>query len=336
MENNNDLRDKAVESVVGGLKTDFKIVGSHRVHSWYAWAIIGIVFGMALGVVYVANRSNSFTTTEAAKLRENRPVSESQPSGIPVGIRGTKVGLLLSAFERRNGEIQEASFESGSLGSFSDTGEMAVNLAEKNLIRLNSINSSEGFISTLQSHLMSANPFRIEVKAAGGASASYLVFGRNVPWSQSFMQGIPANPDSLTTDRLCECVVKKSVVPVCKKQNEDGTETKKFLSAEGVAGSTVDTKDSAKAVAVELKLKSKKTCVQIFENDSEAGEAASDKNLEDACKVRCSAAASNKLEEKAATYNPGNGFSCSSTFSSSEVSTDNNSFCNGGAVAEKK
>ena len=58
--------NKAVAGVVAVLRHDFRIVGSHRVHAWYAWAIIGIVFGMALGVVYVANRSGKFLPTKAS------------------------------------------------------------------------------------------------------------------------------------------------------------------------------------------------------------------------------------------------------------------------------
>jgi len=57
------------EKVVGDLQKNFKIVGTHRVHSWYAWAMVGIVFGMALGVIYVANRSSeqlSMTFSSAA------------------------------------------------------------------------------------------------------------------------------------------------------------------------------------------------------------------------------------------------------------------------------
>ena len=56
---------ETAEKVVSDLQKDFKIVGSHRVHSWYAWAIVGIVFGMALGVVYVANRSGQFNAGQA-------------------------------------------------------------------------------------------------------------------------------------------------------------------------------------------------------------------------------------------------------------------------------
>lgn len=45
------------EKVVGSISKDFTVVGSRRVHSWYAWAMVGIVFGIALGIIYVANRS---------------------------------------------------------------------------------------------------------------------------------------------------------------------------------------------------------------------------------------------------------------------------------------
>jgi hypothetical protein len=54
------------DQVVAGLQKDFKIVGSHRVHSWYAWAIVGIVFGMALGIMYVSSRSAQLMASQAA------------------------------------------------------------------------------------------------------------------------------------------------------------------------------------------------------------------------------------------------------------------------------
>jgi hypothetical protein len=61
-QNNQAQADK----VVAGLQRDFKIVGSHHVHPWYAWAIVGIVFGMALAIVYVSNRNTEFASTQAA------------------------------------------------------------------------------------------------------------------------------------------------------------------------------------------------------------------------------------------------------------------------------
>ncbi len=63
------------DKVVSDIQKDFKIVGSGRVHSWYAWAIVGIVFGMALGVVYIANRSGEFMSSEAATKTKTPPVA---------------------------------------------------------------------------------------------------------------------------------------------------------------------------------------------------------------------------------------------------------------------
>ncbi len=60
---------QTAEDVVHGIQQDFKIVGSRRVHSWYAWAVVGIVFGMALGVVYVANNSGAFVASKAAEVK---------------------------------------------------------------------------------------------------------------------------------------------------------------------------------------------------------------------------------------------------------------------------
>ncbi len=56
------------DKVVSDLQKDFKLVGTSRVHSWYAWAIVGIVFGMAIGIVYVANRSGKFDNSHADEL----------------------------------------------------------------------------------------------------------------------------------------------------------------------------------------------------------------------------------------------------------------------------
>lgn len=65
-----NINSNLAESAVSDIHKDFVVVGKHRVHSWYAWAIVGIVFGMALGIVYVASRSNQnvqFTQSQAAQ-----------------------------------------------------------------------------------------------------------------------------------------------------------------------------------------------------------------------------------------------------------------------------
>ena len=65
--NNSQDSQRLGEKVVSDIQKDFKLVGAQRVHSWYAWAIVGIVFGMALGIVYVANRSAQFDSSQAAE-----------------------------------------------------------------------------------------------------------------------------------------------------------------------------------------------------------------------------------------------------------------------------
>lgn len=65
-----DIQKNSVKTdrVVSKLRSDFRIVGSHRVHGWYAWAIIGVVFGLAAGITYVANQSGQFAASQAAQV----------------------------------------------------------------------------------------------------------------------------------------------------------------------------------------------------------------------------------------------------------------------------
>jgi hypothetical protein len=61
---NNSSSDK----VVGDLVKDFKLVGKHHVHGWYAWAILGLVSGMALMLVTVANQHAQFVRSSAQMI----------------------------------------------------------------------------------------------------------------------------------------------------------------------------------------------------------------------------------------------------------------------------
>ncbi len=49
-------KDKIVKSVFSKLNQDFVVVGKSRVKSWHGWLILGIVTGIAMGIVFVANR----------------------------------------------------------------------------------------------------------------------------------------------------------------------------------------------------------------------------------------------------------------------------------------
>lgn len=77
-----------VNAAVADIHKDFVVVGKHRVHSWYAWAIVGIVFGMALGIVYVANRSGQVTPSDAAqKVQRNFTLNGNADYIIPVIVK---------------------------------------------------------------------------------------------------------------------------------------------------------------------------------------------------------------------------------------------------------
>ena len=56
------------DKVMKDIKSDFVVQGTHRVHNWYAYAIIGIVLGMAIGIIYVANRNAKFSASDAAMM----------------------------------------------------------------------------------------------------------------------------------------------------------------------------------------------------------------------------------------------------------------------------
>jgi thermitase len=53
------------DRVLTGIGRDFKLVGKSHIHPTYAWLIVSVVFGMALGIVYVANRSGQFEASYA-------------------------------------------------------------------------------------------------------------------------------------------------------------------------------------------------------------------------------------------------------------------------------
>ncbi len=58
--------NKPTEEAISNLNKDFKLMGTHHVHSWYGWAIVGIVSGMALMLLFVANQNAQFSASNAA------------------------------------------------------------------------------------------------------------------------------------------------------------------------------------------------------------------------------------------------------------------------------
>lgn len=72
------------DKVMKDIKSDFVVQGTHRVHNWYAFAIIGIVFGLAVGIIYVANRNAKFDASKAAVFNFNDPTANGSGKGVIV------------------------------------------------------------------------------------------------------------------------------------------------------------------------------------------------------------------------------------------------------------
>ncbi|PIR87385.1 MAG: hypothetical protein COU11_00680 [Candidatus Harrisonbacteria bacterium CG10_big_fil_rev_8_21_14_0_10_49_15] len=60
-------KDSAADQIMSDLKKDFRVVGRGRVHAWYAFLSIGVLAGITLGVMLVANRSGQLEGAEAAR-----------------------------------------------------------------------------------------------------------------------------------------------------------------------------------------------------------------------------------------------------------------------------
>lgn len=65
MQDQNKNPEQVVDKAVGEIAKDFKVVGSHRVHSWYTWAAVGIIVGVVVGAIYVANNAGTFEMSDA-------------------------------------------------------------------------------------------------------------------------------------------------------------------------------------------------------------------------------------------------------------------------------
>lgn len=80
MDQNNE--QVPADKVVASLQKDFTVVGAGRVKPWYAWAVLGIVFGVALGSIYVADRKAQFASSQAATKTEKILYIQSNSFGV--------------------------------------------------------------------------------------------------------------------------------------------------------------------------------------------------------------------------------------------------------------
>src|SRR5262245_58336510 len=74
------MDNNKAEKVIGELKKDFKVVGSHHIHGWYAWAAGGLMIGVLIAVAYVSNNAFKFSPSRA-----DEPGLVGSPDSWPIG-----------------------------------------------------------------------------------------------------------------------------------------------------------------------------------------------------------------------------------------------------------
>src|SRR6185436_15261990 len=218
MDNNNqNLGDK----VVSDIQKDFTIVGKTRVHSWYAWAIVGIVFGMAMAIVYVANRSGQFSASHAEE--PGLPIGAVDPNtGIgmeqPLKIEGVTSAQMIDNYNQKYGLGTVMSAPATAV--IEADGTRALNFPSPKIYPINSKNlqSVKDIIS--QSVQMLPKMIELTLADANGANqVNTLIIGPRVPITDS---GPWVNPLPGTTGTIggtpdpnpqeCKCEFTKYVL----------------------------------------------------------------------------------------------------------------------------
>lgn len=217
--------NEAVDKVVGDIQKDFKIVGTHRVHSWYAWAIVGIVFGMALGIVYVANRSVQVQESDAAKM----PASTFSLKSNSAGELPKDVVTLINKHEKEYGAIGRVTIQPVSLSSGGSASDQFLILGEGETFLVN--NSSKWLTvgAEIARALQGSNPVEIKLGATSAnpkMTKGYLLIGQNAKAFINIINSmVPLNGGTVSVangiSRQCECGRIMSVTVT--KKGADGT-----------------------------------------------------------------------------------------------------------------
>lgn len=292
--------NEAVDKVVGDIQKDFKIVGTHRVHSWYAWAIVGIVFGMALGIIYVANRSVKVQESDAAKM----PVVTKKPAGTPSADAfrdGLTLEKVLSVYGGESQgqlvQVKRTKLEKGGLLSYIPVTEINVTPAL----------TAEQFGATLRG-IITKEPKGMPLELIfSGSKNRVLVFstGMTAAYQKLFPELI-AN-GSQTTER-CNCDTSVDLVFSCVKTADAN---KADAAKKYIAEKSSDDLGEGSYTQEEYELVDDKSGAKTFKVALVEQKAA-----ESGCSPNCKAVCGNEALEKnvpaivAATTSATKGYSC--------------------------
>ncbi|MBU6414829.1 fibronectin type III domain-containing protein [Patescibacteria group bacterium] len=72
---NHNGADRLVARALQALQKEYVLVGKTHVRAWHAWLGVGVLAGLLIGVVLVANRSGEFQPSEASRVRLYPPAN---------------------------------------------------------------------------------------------------------------------------------------------------------------------------------------------------------------------------------------------------------------------
>ena len=55
-----------IEKALDAIKKEFVVVKKDKIRPWEAWLVLGVIAGVAIGVLYVANPQGKFEVSKAA------------------------------------------------------------------------------------------------------------------------------------------------------------------------------------------------------------------------------------------------------------------------------
>lgn len=205
------------ENIVSNLGQSFRVVGKHRVHAWYAWAIVGIVFGMALAIVYVANRSGQFNPSSAQML---------PPTSI---LPGTQVKpffplLMPKVTEFLGDYVGPVSVQKAALINFED--QKAIGLSPYTSVFMNSplaLNQLTDLVAELLDNPM-REPVELVVNQGTNEQRGVLLFADkfNQTYQQIYGDEVFADAVIIPSPDKCSCNIKAEFKIYCKVNMQDG------------------------------------------------------------------------------------------------------------------
>jgi hypothetical protein len=212
--------------VLNDLQKDFKVVGKTRIHGWYAWAIVGIVAGMLIAMVYVANRSGQFSSSNAQiepfgemiLPGQNEPLGTIDPR--VANIELTPLGQKIMQ-ARAEGELRDVIVEGGAFARTNE-GDDLINFDSRDVysaqdpIMLSQLNTK------LQLFMSGNGPFRVTLSPTesyflNGLATTFVPPGFN---TYQVSNEIAADATTGTAEnKKCECSADVTILFVCKDSN---------------------------------------------------------------------------------------------------------------------